>query len=191
MASKKKEKIRSLIDERFLNELTNSSPRATVIVGAAAIDSLLEQLLESKIVKNKKVAEAFFSAPNAPLGSFSARIKAVYLLGLVSVKTYQDLESLRKIRNMFAHDIFDCDFDNIEVVNTIRNFNYGPKIFIPSDGVPMPPKQLFTLELSLLYIALVRQITRAPRIKEANADDDNWGLEEKDYDWMYRNANVD
>lgn len=189
--AKKKEEIRNLIDERFLKELSSSSPRSTVIVGAAVIDRLLEQLLENKIVKNKNIAENFFTGPTAPFGSFSAKIKAVYLLGLVSIKTYQDLESLRKIRNKFAHDIFDCDFSNEEVVKIIRNFNYGPKIFLPTDGSLIDPKTLFIMELSLLCISIIRQFTRAARIKEFDAENDDWGLEKNDYDWMYRNASTE
>jgi DNA-binding MltR family transcriptional regulator len=184
MAKKIKEEIRSLSDARFLKELESASPRATVIVGAAAIDRMLEQLLESKLVKNKAIAQEFFTGPSAPFGSFSSRIKAVYLLGLVSIKTYQDLESLRKIRNKFAHDIFDCDFNNKDVVNLIRGFNYGPKMFIPTNGSLMDPGHLFVLELLVISFSLTRQITRASRIKELDAESDDWGLEEMDFDWI-------
>jgi DNA-binding MltR family transcriptional regulator len=185
MAKKPKEVIKGLHDDRLLKELDGASPRATVIVGASAVERMLEQLLEKFLVGNKAFKESFLSGNNAPLGTFSAKIKAAYALGLVSIKTYQDMERVRAIRNKFAHDLFDCNFENKEIINLVRSFNYGPTMFKSSNGEPIETRLLFILELQVIVFSIIRKTTRLAQIKEINANDDDWGLEQMDYDWMH------
>nr|WP_183265687.1 MltR family transcriptional regulator [Acidocella aromatica] len=82
--------------------MNGESPRGQVLVGAALLDSLLEQSILTYLVdvpKAAKLLEGF----NAPLGTFSARAIAALGLGLVSQDEFEDLDTIRKIRNEFAH----------------------------------------------------------------------------------------
>jgi DNA-binding MltR family transcriptional regulator len=46
---------------------------------------------------------------NAPLGTFSARTKAAYVMGLIERKEYEEINIIRKIRNEFGHNWKDVD----------------------------------------------------------------------------------
>jgi hypothetical protein len=48
-----------------------------------------------------KLVEGF----NAPLGTFSTRIVATHALGLISDREAAELNTLRKVRNRFAHEV--------------------------------------------------------------------------------------
>jgi DNA-binding MltR family transcriptional regulator len=52
---------------------------------------------------------------NAPLGTFSARTKAAYALGLISKDEHKDINLIRKIRNEFAHSWFVTKLDDQRV----------------------------------------------------------------------------
>lgn len=52
---------------------------------------------------------------NAPLGTFSARTKAAFALGLISAEQHKDINLIRKIRNEFAHswDVKSLDHQSV------------------------------------------------------------------------------
>lgn len=52
---------------------------------------------------------------NAPLGTFSARIKASYSIGLVTKQQFDDLEILRRVRNKFAHNWEEMSLEKGEI----------------------------------------------------------------------------
>src|SRR5690606_22499145 len=90
-----------------LNEISrllrNLDDRGLVLsLSAFAEDALGDLVGEcmAPVEASKRLLEGF----NAPLGTFSSRIKASLALGLISSEQYRDLEHLRKIRNEFAHD---------------------------------------------------------------------------------------
>ena len=88
----------------FIQEMDKESPRGVVLISCATIHDLLGRLIELFLVSHKAV-EALLKGPFAPLGTFSARISAAVSLGLISDAEYRDCETLRKIRNAFAHDV--------------------------------------------------------------------------------------
>ena len=53
---------------------------------------------------NDSSAAVLVDGFNAPLGTFSSRIRTVHALGLVTDVQLQGLEVLREVRNRFAHD---------------------------------------------------------------------------------------
>ena len=93
--------------EILQDELDHSpSDRSCVIVAAAYIDELLGYIFQNFLSypSNKKEDNELFSN-NGPLSTFSCRILLSYRLGLISNYEYRALQTIRKIRNAFAHDI--------------------------------------------------------------------------------------
>ena len=91
---------------QFYEELQNESPRAAVIIAGAFLESQLRDLLSSFLVDDPKVVGELLGSDkkaDRPLSTFSSRTKAAYCLGLISRSIYDDLETIRKIRNKFAH----------------------------------------------------------------------------------------
>src|ERR1700674_3014369 len=88
----------------FYEELQSEKPRAAVIIAAAFMDGWLRQLIANFMVDDAKAVDNLLGAENnsdCPLSSFSARIRASYCLGLISMDEYDDLNTIRKIRNQF------------------------------------------------------------------------------------------
>ena len=96
------------------------------------MDFKLYELLKAFMIDaEKKVSELIGSEKNsnAPLATFSARIKACYCLGLISEKTRHDLDIIRNIRNLFAHKLQDLTFDDEKVISYCNSLKI-PKPFI-------------------------------------------------------------
>ena len=88
----------------FLDILNKESERGAVLVAAAMIDDLLGRCIKSFLVEDEEV-DRLLVGFNAPLGTLSARTLAALAFGILSKDEYEECERLRKIRNVFAHNI--------------------------------------------------------------------------------------
>ncbi|MBE7478977.1 MAG: hypothetical protein HS104_03155 [Polyangiaceae bacterium] len=99
--------------ERVYVEFKGESDRAVALLAAAFLDHELECLLR-RFFREVRVADSLFK-PMQPLSSFSARTKLSYVLALIDVRSYRDLNRIRKIRNVFAHDRHPRAFADPEI----------------------------------------------------------------------------
>jgi DNA-binding MltR family transcriptional regulator len=112
------------------------SDRAVILICVSLLDNAMKTLLESlfhQTVRKVKIKENEIYQNNAPLSTFSSKIKMLYLLGLITPSVYQDLEKIRKLRNLAAHDPDHISFSQkkvkllIESLNCTENFQSGSK----------------------------------------------------------------
>jgi len=89
------------LQEAF-SQFSNERPRASALMAAAWVDDALRAVLQAYLSRDHATASALLRA-DAPLGSFGVRIKIAFLLGLISSEARADLDSIREIRNQFAH----------------------------------------------------------------------------------------
>jgi len=75
--------------------------RGAVLVGVARVDAALESLLRAALNPPRGSETLFHS--DRPLGSFGAKIALAARLGLIDAAVEQALNSLRRVRNAFAH----------------------------------------------------------------------------------------
>ncbi|SRR6266478_1689362 len=92
------------IAERFDAE----TDRAAAVLAGGFLDDFLEQLLRSVFVEHERNDELFEG--NGPLRSFGSKIALVFALGIASEPVRRDLDLIRKVRNHFAHYIFEASF---------------------------------------------------------------------------------
>ena len=92
---------------------TDSPPIVAAILGQALIEPFLEDLLR------EKVRYAWSELENGPLFSFESKIIAAYAFGLIDDTTRKNLDTVRQIRNAFAHSKRLIDFDNKAVLNAL------------------------------------------------------------------------
>jgi mannitol operon repressor len=104
--------------QSFHDELFKESDRACVILGAAYLDESIGILLANFFIDDPKVVKNLISADvlNAPLSTFASRITAAYCLGLIDKIQYNDLNTIRKIRNLFAHGLQGISFEDGRVI---------------------------------------------------------------------------
>jgi len=100
----------------FLEDLRRETDRGAAVVGGAWLDEQLRQLLAKRLIdKPDEVEELLGSLETgsyAPLGSFAARITAAYCMGLITEPMRNDLKTIAKIRNRFAHRLPGLTFDS-------------------------------------------------------------------------------
>lgn len=122
----------------------STSDRSCVIVAAAYIDELLGYLFRcflSSPSSEKEDKELFTGY--GPLSSFSSKILLSYRLGLISNYEFKTLQIIRKIRNLFAHDISKDSLlefkDMLMPFVPTRQLLLFKTIPLPSEDVTEPP----------------------------------------------------
>jgi hypothetical protein len=149
--------------DSFLAEFQRESDRAAAVLGAAYLDARLEALLRAKLVAVPKFVEELLTGQGG-LASFSARISVCYAVGLISLNAAEDLHTIRRIRNDFAHKSHGVSFDTPSIRNRVDSLRIlGALKTSDGSGVPLPPepRKRFNLAVALLLVAAIEK-----RIKE-------------------------
>ena len=77
-------------------------------------------MLRSHLVDAPKVVDRLLDF-QGPLGTFSSRINLVYGLGLIREDQFEDLDTIRRIRNGFAHSHQPIGFSEQSLASLIGN----------------------------------------------------------------------
>lgn len=101
-------------------ELSKESDRGLALYATAHIDIELEKLLKSKLIGSEQHLKEVLSF-NGPLGTFSSKIKLSYSLGLINKVMMDDINTLRKIRNEFAHSDENISFNTQKIKDLCDN----------------------------------------------------------------------
>jgi hypothetical protein len=110
-------------------DIDNSNDRAAAIVAAAFVDDHLAIALKRRFHQDEKILNETFRS-SGPLGSFSAKINLAFLVGLCSKETCKELDTIREIRNEFAHNGLTRDFNSQRVRDLANNLRFGKKFKI-------------------------------------------------------------
>lgn len=81
-----------------VSNLFGESDRGATLIAAAILEYQLEEILFS-FFRDIKSAKELLNGFNAPLGTFSSKIKNSHALGLIEDDEYNQIEIFRKIRN--------------------------------------------------------------------------------------------
>jgi len=110
------------------NELTETlqdlDERALVLTLAAFAEDSLGELLSAFMIPSS-ASKDLLTGFNAPLGTFSSRIKACYAFGLISKGQFDDLQHLRVIRNKFSHTWRPISFADPAVAGHIKSIRFS------------------------------------------------------------------
>jgi DNA-binding MltR family transcriptional regulator len=142
---------------RFRNALDYESDRGCALAAAAYLDYKLQILLLANFIEDE-AAEGFIGV-NGPIGAFSARITAAYLLGLIPQKAFRDLNLIRRIRNVFGHHIGLKGFEDQEIADRCRELYY-------SFSNPSTSRARFTNAVAGILAVLDALIVMAQRPKQ-------------------------
>jgi DNA-binding MltR family transcriptional regulator len=138
-------------------EFHDSPDRVIAVIGAAYLDSMLDQLLRKAFVDSPEDVERMLR-PDGPLGSNGSRYQLCYCLGLITREQRDDLKIIAKIRNAFAHDFKTAHFD------TDRIRDYCSALKQPQILAALPA-QLFPAADAEVAKTYVEGITQTPREK--------------------------
>jgi len=136
-----------------LTEIQNAeSPRGSVLVACSFLEQQLQRIIDAFLVEGSDksmLLEGF----NAPLGTFSARIKAAHCLGLISDSERGDCDILRKIRNELAHS-HTATFDDPKIASLCTSLHHSAKDY---EGVELDSFAQFSTGAAGLILNLVNR----------------------------------
>jgi hypothetical protein len=110
-------------DPDFVPEVENASDRSAAILIGANVERGLERLLLQSLVrvKDEDVIGRLIERGGA-LSTFYGNTHLGYAVGLYGIKEFGNLESIRRIRNVFAHAPSIVRFDSPEIVAECNKF---------------------------------------------------------------------
>jgi DNA-binding MltR family transcriptional regulator len=94
-------------------------PIVTAILGYVLVEHELDVLLRKKFKKTDDATWTELQDDRGPLRSFSAKISIGYALGIYDNKIQRDLNTVRIVRNAFAHSKKLLDFNDPLVVQEL------------------------------------------------------------------------
>jgi hypothetical protein len=124
-----------------IDEIKTGSPRATAIVAGAFVEDHLTRVIRWRLVqkpvsKDKNPADDMFR-PGGPVGDFSNKIDLAYVLACITKEAWKELDTIRRIRNAFAHKMEISDFDAAGIADRCANLKLWEEIKIklrPADN---------------------------------------------------------
>ena len=153
--------------------LQKESDRACAVLGAALVDQVLGDLIRSAMVEEapSKLFDGY-----GPIASFSARIEISLGLGLISRDEHSDLHLIRKIRNVFAHEMdHELSFTTQAIAHRVAALKIVDALYA-NPSIPTPedtPRVRFQIEIGSLTYSLAG--VRAAAITRAEIPEDYCG----------------
>ncbi|WP_156441080.1 hypothetical protein [Burkholderia sp. ABCPW 14] len=108
MAGGARDELISRKEAALLDALLRESERAVVVLGAAKVDADLEDLIKRVLIPSESTRDRLFDQGNA-LSSFGAKISLAQRLGIIDAEFASVLQTIRRIRNDFAHNATESD----------------------------------------------------------------------------------
>jgi DNA-binding MltR family transcriptional regulator len=111
--------------DEYIKELLGGSDRAAALVAAADVEAFLPLLIRLKVTRlDEAELKALFFERNAPLGEFAARTLVAYGLGVIDAGERDDLNIIRRVRNVFAHSVAPVTFEHELIAQECSHLSY-------------------------------------------------------------------
>ncbi len=141
--------------------IPEAEDRVAAIIETTSVEDALEDAILHKMVglNNTEYSELFVG--DMPLGNYGAKIKLGYALGIFGRRTRKDLDTIRWIRNAFAHSGKLLSFSTKEVADSCNLLTVVDRTPNLADfkGLRRPintPRNKFLASTALLGGALTR-----------------------------------
>ncbi|WP_139959886.1 MltR family transcriptional regulator [Flavicella sediminum] len=135
----------------FLNSFNKESDRGAVLLAASILDEWLLEIIQSYIIKDK-VSKELLLGFGAPLGTFSAKTKIAYSLGLIEKKEYEEINIIRKIRNEFGHSWKGVNFESTKIEKECNKLDWLGPI---DDTIKRTNRSKFNFTIAILLTDLL------------------------------------
>lgn len=93
--------------------------RSEAIVAGALLENCLEFSIKQHLIRNDVLFSSFFKG-TGPLATFAAKIDMAVLLGILTEDQADSFNTVRKVRNDFAHNVRPLDFSS-QRINALCN----------------------------------------------------------------------
>jgi DNA-binding MltR family transcriptional regulator len=136
-------------EAQAIRALSTDSDRAAAIVAAALVEIRLEKVILQAFQNPDEDIVADMFRPSGPLGSFSAKIKLAHLMGLTSKDCHADLETMKQIRNRFAHDLSAVSFDEQSIRDRTKNLRIVDHVATDPDDIRWEEPGKYSMRIAI------------------------------------------
>lgn len=154
--------------EEMLAETRVEGDRACALILAASIDNRLRDLLLAFFVKmSKKQEDALFKG-NGALSTFSGVTRTAFACGLLSNDEFNDINVIRDVRNIFAHQEQGWSFLTKEVVQLCSSLKMPAtlrKEYPDLAAQSKRPRAAFEITSASLVLLLMSRVSDASHEK--------------------------
>ena len=141
----------------YFEQIMKESERGQVLISCSFLEDTLGRMLKSFLVKSES-SNKLLTGFNAPLSTFSARIKACNAMGLLTNDEMMEIEIHRKIRNKFAHQI-SMSFEDQSVVDLCLNLTRKTEQF---DADKPTARENYVSSTTIMNLTLISRLSRIP-----------------------------
>jgi hypothetical protein len=146
------------------------SDRGITLIIAAHIEACLRRILESVLIDSNAASE-LFEGPYAPFGSLSGKTRAAFLMGLITKAERDQIDAVRAVRNVFAHEA-TASFDHPKIVKICsKPVVDGGRMILRDEFLHMAMNAV----LPLLYRDMHVAAWRHPELTQSTLDGWNKG----------------
>jgi hypothetical protein len=92
-----------------IKEIETGSDRAAAVVAGSFVEEHLQIAIQCRMVTHEKIIPEMFR-PTGALGSFGTKINLGFMVGLYTELARKELDTIKQIRNSFAHRMETRDF---------------------------------------------------------------------------------
>ena len=142
----------------FIDQTRGKSDRAIAIEAIVLLDMHLIQLLQAFMIRDPAEVSELLGEEH-PLGSLSARIRAAYCLGLISLEERDDLWTLKNIWEYFIHQMEDLSLAHEPLSGWCQMLKLPIRIQHSTEA--RAPRGLFVFTIALLIHQLTLRIQQA------------------------------
>jgi hypothetical protein len=130
-------------DQEFVKRLNQigeaDHPASSVaLMSAALLDHGLSVAISNQLpnLKTHDQREGLFEGEGAPLSSFAAKIRLANAMDILADPLASDFQTVRRVRNAFAHTSSPITFDTPEIIDEIEGMNTWTlmEVFLNGDG---------------------------------------------------------
>jgi hypothetical protein len=146
-----------------MRELQEQSDRGMAIIAASLLEHHLGLAIEARMLPlNSKLRDNIFG-PRGTLAGFQSKIDVGFALGLFSQHGHRDLDTIRRIRNRFAHTPIQLNFQDPEIKKLALSLMPS---FLAGRNNPRERLTITYLGLHALLIATSQQQIQVTEISE-------------------------
>jgi hypothetical protein len=137
---------------------TAESDRGAALIAGSVAENAITQILTIRLVPMSQDARDSLFGFDAPLGTFSAKIRVAYAFGFIDAEIRDDLDRIREIRNCFAHSQIPLNFSTDPIPRACAGFgNAFPGIL--RQHIKDNPRQLY-IHTCLTMVVVANEVLR-------------------------------
>ena len=151
--------------QKVYDVLNHESDLACVLIGTSYLSELLGSAIMT-VLRDSNVTKNLLMPDRGAIGGFKTRADFAYCLKLINKSDYQDLNTIAKIRNLFAHKHLFLDFTDKEIeeaCNTLQacNLRLYTEEINADPHIENIPEQVIKCETTrfkfILSVVMIRQ----------------------------------